>query len=182
MIGVEQPADLRVVFERFACDRRMTLLRFAGVLTGNPVVAEDIVQDVLGRAYEKWDRIGGMDNPTAYVRRMIVTDFLGWRRSLRRATPVADVGADLATADPAVDHVERKALFGRLARLPRRQRTVVVLRYYEDLSDASIAEVLGCSRVAVRSYASRALATLRLDLGPARSDYTASLSKDSKEG
>jgi RNA polymerase sigma factor (sigma-70 family) len=78
-----------------------------------------------------------------------------------------DVDARLVP-DPAVDHAERDALLAELARLPRRQRAVLVLRYYEALSDAEIADVLGCAPGTVRGYASRALAALRIDLSAAR--------------
>ena len=75
-----------------------------------------------------------------------------------------EAGPDRPGRDPAVDHAERDALLAEVSRLPRRQKAVLVLRYYEALSDAEIAEVLGCTPGTVRGYASRALATLRVDL------------------
>src|SRR4051812_9346730 len=95
---------------------------------------------------------------------MVVNEYLSWRRGLARTAPRADVeplGAHVG--DGADAHAERDAMIRRLARLPRRQRAAVVLRYYAGLSDADIAADLGCREVTVRSQISRALASLRLD-------------------
>ena len=141
------------------------MLRFATVLTGQTWLAEDVVSDVLGRAFERWDRIGSLAEPHAYVRRMVVNEYLSWRRRLARTTPRADVeplGGHVG--DGADELAERDAMIQRLARLPRRQRAAVVLRYYAGLSDPDIAAQLGCREPTVRSQISRALATLRIDL------------------
>jgi RNA polymerase sigma-70 factor (sigma-E family) len=154
-----------VDFDHYVRTNRRALLRFATVLTGQAWLAEDVVCDVLGRAFERWDRIGGFAEPHAYVRRMVVNDYLSWRRRLARTAPRADVepvGADIG--DGAQEHAERDEMIRRLARLPRRQRTAVVLRYYAGLSDPDIAAQLGCREPTVRSQISRALATLRIDL------------------
>jgi RNA polymerase sigma-70 factor (sigma-E family) len=150
-------------FGAFVARRQASLLRFAMVLTGNGRLAEDIVADVLARAYERWDRIGPMAAPQAYVRRMVVNDYLSWRRRLRRTVPVAEI-EDRPGPDRADGHDERADLHDRLARLPARQRACVVLRFYEDLPDEEIADVLGCAVGTVRSSVSRALARLRVDL------------------
>jgi RNA polymerase sigma-70 factor (sigma-E family) len=139
-------------------------MRFATVLTCQTWLAEDLVSDVLGRAYERWDRISGMAEPKAYVRRMIVNDFLSWHRRLARTTPRPDVEPAVAQGDGADERAERDAMIRRLAGLPRRQRAAVVLRYYAGLPDAEIAAQLGCRETTVRSQISRALATLRIDL------------------
>lgn len=150
-------------FAAFVADRRRALLRFAMVLTGDARRAEDIVADVLARAYERWDRIGVMDQAGAYVRRMIVNDYLSWRSRLRRTTPYSDLAPySPSMPDPAQRHAERAALIARLRNLPRRQRAAVALRYFEDLADPQIADLLGCSVGTVRSHISRALATLRV--------------------
>jgi RNA polymerase sigma-70 factor (sigma-E family) len=155
-----------MTFEEFADIRLPGLLRFAGVLTGDRALAEDVVQEVLVRAHARWTKIGGLDRPEYYVRKMIVNEFLSWRRRTWRLLP-AGAGAELDSRqapDHAVGHAERESLLAELAKLPRRQRAVLVLRYYEGLSDNQIAEALGCSPGTVRGYASRALAALRVEM------------------
>ncbi len=159
-------------FEEFAASRLPAVLRFAGVLTGDRALAEDLVQEVLIRAVKRWDQIDRLDRPELYVRKMIVNEYLSWRRKSWRLLPkgtAAEVD-DRLTPDHAVGHAERDALRTELAKLPRRQRTVLVLRYYEGLSDSGIAELLGCTPGTVRGYAARALATLRVDLSRTPSD------------
>ena len=151
-------------FDDYAVQNRPKLMRFATVLTGQAWLADDIVSDVLGRAYERWERIGGLDQPHAYVRRMIVNDYVSWRRRRARTWPVAQAGLDVSEPDSTDVHAERAAMIARLNRLPRRRRAAVVLRYYVGLSDAEIAEELSCSESTVRSQISRALHTLRLDI------------------
>lgn len=142
------------------------LLRYATVLTGDGHVAADIVQEVLLRAHQRWTRIALMGRPDLYLRRMVTNEHLSWRRRwhVRTIHPAAD-DVLAAHADPLGDHaqhvVEDDAMWELLEGLPPRQRTVLVLRYYEGLSDAEIATVLGTSGATVRSHASRALATLR---------------------
>jgi RNA polymerase sigma-70 factor (sigma-E family) len=161
-----------MTFEEFAAARLGAVVRFAAVLAGERALAEDIVQEVLIRAHARWDRIGRLDRPEAYVRKMVVNEYLSWRRRSWRLVPSGAVepGEDRAWPDHAVGHAERDALLAEVSRLPRRQKAVLVLRYYEALSDAEIAEVLGCSPGTVRGYASRALATLRVDLSRTLSD------------
>ena len=158
-------------FADYVARQRPALMRFATVLTGQTWLADDLVSDVLGRAFERWPRIGGLAEPHAYVRRMIVNDYVSWHRRLARTTPRADVEPAGHVADGADAHAEREAMIARLARLPRRQRAAVVLRYYAGMSDSDIAAHLGCREVTVRTQISRALATLRLD--PAGSATTA---------
>jgi RNA polymerase sigma-70 factor (sigma-E family) len=154
-------------FGEYMARQRPALMRFATVLTGRVWLAEDIVSDVLCRAFERWDRIGPMAEPHAYVRRMVVNDFLSWHRRLTRTTPRADVEpATAELTDGAEERAERDAMIRRLAELPRRQRAAVVLRFYVGLPDAEIAAELGCRETTVRSQISRALATLRVELTP----------------
>lgn len=156
-----------VTFDEWAAERAPALLRFAVVLTGDRGLAEDVVQEVLIRVYERWKQVVRLDRPEAYTRRMIVNEYLSWRRRWSRFLPsdtaTAGGGVDHATADHADQHADREALGQALARLPRRQQVVLVLRYYGGLSDNEIADVLDCSSGTVRGYASRALATLRVD-------------------
>lgn len=143
--------------------QRPALMRFATVLTCRTWLAEDLVSDVLGRAFERWERISAMAEPNAYVRRMIVNEYLSWRRRSIRTSPRAEVEPSVIT-DGANDRAERDAMIRRLAGLPRKQRAAVVLRYYAGLSDREIATQLGCRETTVRSQIHRALNALRIDL------------------
>jgi RNA polymerase sigma-70 factor (sigma-E family) len=157
-------------FEEFAAARLPVLLRYAAVLTGDSELARDVVQEALTRALVRWRRIGGLDEPYAYVRTMVTNEYLSLRRRRRvRTVPftgrLLDGPAAPVLPDQAVQVGQRDELWRRLAELPPRQRAVIVLRYYEDLSDQDIADVLGCRPGTVRGYATRALATLRIELG-----------------
>ncbi|GAA0260192.1 SigE family RNA polymerase sigma factor [Saccharothrix mutabilis subsp. mutabilis] len=159
--------DVRDGFDEFVADRLDRLLRYATAMTCDKHLANDIVQDVLLRARDRWARIAAMDAPYLYVKRMVTNEYLSWRR--RRAA--RDVSASHAAleevappvADHAARHAERDAMRRRIAVLPRRQRAALVLRYYEDSTDAEIAAVLGCTESTVRSHISRALKTLRVN-------------------
>jgi RNA polymerase sigma-70 factor (sigma-E family) len=158
-----------VTFEQFAVARLPSLLRYAVVLTGDRDLAQDVVQEVLARAQVRWKRISGADSPEAYVRRMVLNEYLSWRRSwaARNVHAVGERLVELDDArggvgDHAQDVVNADDLWKRLATLGRKQRAVLVLRYYEHMDDESIAELLNCSPVTVRSHASRALKNLRL--------------------
>jgi len=143
-----------------ACERR--LLRLGVMLTGNEHTAEDLVQTVLARAHRKWERIRGVDRPEAYLRTMVVNEFLSWRRLLKNNEVLLAEPIERPTHDDlGLRQAQRDATWQLLARLPRKQRAVLVLRYYEDLPDAEIAELLGVAAATVRSNAARALATLR---------------------
>ena len=153
-------------FEEFAAARLAALLRYAVLLSGDREEARDIVQEVLTRALVKWGRIGSVQDPYGYVRRMVTNEFLSLRRRRRVWTvPLGPDAVDGAAAPRAPEQPEPDDdLWRLLMRLPRQQRAVIVLRYYESLSDLEIAEVLGCRTGTVRSNASRALATLRIEL------------------
>lgn len=142
------------------------LLRYATVLVGDEHTAADLVQEVLLRAHVRWHRIALTQRPDLYLRRMVTNEHLSWRRRwhVRTIRPSGDEVLS-ARAEPVGDHAhglaEHDAMWQRLAALPPRQRTVLVLRYYEGLADVDIAAVLGTSAATVRSHASRALTTLR---------------------
>ena len=156
-----------MTFQEFAATRLPAVLAFAAVLTGQRATAEDITQEVLIRAYARWDTIGGLDRPEFYVRKMVLNEFLSWRRRSWRLVPAGDPAAAAeSTSDPADEYAERTALLAEIGKLPRRQRAVLVLRYYEDRSDAEIAALLGCRPGTVRAHAARALAALRVEMGP----------------
>lgn len=142
------------------------LLRYAAALTGDRDVAADVVQEVLVRAHSRWRRIGLLERPDLYLRRMVTNEHLSWRRRwhVRRVRSAPDdVLADRAPVrtDHAQHVVDADDMWRRLAVLSERQRTVLVLRYYEGLDDGEIAEVLGTARATVRSHVSHALAALR---------------------
>ena len=142
------------------------LLRYATILTGDEHTAADLVQEVLLRAHVRWQRIALTERPDLYLRRMVTNEHLSWRRRwhVRTIRPTTDEVL-AAHAEPARDRsqslAEEESMWQRLTELPPRQRAVLVLRYYEDLSDVEIAAILETSAATVRSHASRALATLR---------------------
>jgi RNA polymerase sigma-70 factor (sigma-E family) len=151
-----------VTFEEYAYARGPALIRLARLLTGDRHLAEDLVQDVLARAYARWRRIGRLDQPDRYVRRMLVNAHHSWWRRRSSHELTVPVFPDRpGRADEAATVAERDAMWRHVAALPARQRTVIVLRYYEDLDDAAIAELMGCSAGTVRTHAKRALTTLR---------------------
>ncbi|MGW5669627.1 SigE family RNA polymerase sigma factor [Micromonospora sp. NPDC003776] len=153
---------MQPTFEEFVTARGQALLRFALMLTGDRHQAEDLVQAVLAKAYVRWSRVAAMSRPEAYLKQVLVNENLRWwRRRSSRETPVAEPGDGPGGTDGAGAYAAREAAWALLGRLPRRQRAVLVLRYYEDLADAQIAEILGCTPGTVRSQAARALATLR---------------------
>lgn len=157
-----------MTFDQFTRMRLAPLLRFAMMLCTDAGLAEDLVQEVLIKAHAKWAQLEGLDHPEAYVRRMIVNEFVSWRRKWARVVPVAVVEHPEQVQDHAEGHAERDALFRRLVRLPARQRAVIVLRYYGGLTDAEIAQELNCPVGTVRSIASRAVSALRLQMSDAR--------------
>ncbi|PWR15638.1 SigE family RNA polymerase sigma factor [Micromonospora sicca] len=149
-------------FDDFVVTRSPRLLRTAFLLTRDWALAEDLLQTALARAWEAWRRIDG--DPEPYVRRIIVNAYASsWRRRWWGELPTADLPEAAAEADPHAGLDDRDRLWRALGRLPGRQRAVLVLRYFEDLSEVEISEVLGCSVGTVKSQASRAMAKLRLD-------------------
>lgn len=151
-----------VAFEEYATGRGAALVRFATLLTGDPHRAEDLVQDALAKAYLKWPNIRRQDNPDVYLRRMLINASRSWwRRRSNHEFPTDEQPDRAVPGDPAAEHAERDSMQRLIARLPHRQRCVLVLRYYEDLDDAAIAAILGCNDVTVRTHAMRALRTLR---------------------
>jgi RNA polymerase sigma-70 factor (sigma-E family) len=156
-------ASDRTQFEEFMASRWAGLVRLAFGLTGDRWLAEDLAQTALASAYASWWRVSRADDPDAYVRRILInaskSRFRRHRLSEQPSEP--DDLPDPEVADPATDVGERSALLTALAELPPRQRAVVVLRYVEDMTDAQVGALLGCSAGTVRSQAARALAKLR---------------------
>jgi RNA polymerase sigma-70 factor (sigma-E family) len=147
------------------------MYRTAYAITRDRDAAEDAVQSAYAKAFASWRRVVAADQPEAYLRRMVVNEVLGARRTaVRRPEHLTDsieLHAPVAAVAPADERVaERDALWAALGKLPPRQRAVLVLRYYEDLSEAQIADALRCSRGTVKSQASAALNHLRRLTGP----------------
>ena len=145
----------------FAGRTAVELLRFAYLVSGDRQRAEDLVQEVLLAMYRRFGDHLPLDNPSGYARRSIVHANVSWaRRAANRELPIATLPDAAALA---ADGPERDELWRALRRLPVRQRTVLVMRFYLDASDSEIGEALGCRRGTVRSLASRGLAALRED-------------------
>ncbi|WP_370617919.1 SigE family RNA polymerase sigma factor [Mumia sp. Pv 4-285] len=156
----------RESFEAFVAVRWTPMFRLAHALTGNRSDAEDVVQSAFAKAYSSWQRVQVADHPDAYVRRMVVNEARdGWRRRWRhveRSVPDVPERGNVGHADAVAtsDQVWRC-----LQRLPAKQRAVVVLRYFEDLSEREVATVLGIPPGTVKSRASAAMRALRAELG-----------------
>jgi RNA polymerase sigma-70 factor (sigma-E family) len=171
----------RQEFERFVTDRSGSLLRTAYLMAGNLAEAEDLVQETLLRVARRWPKVRAMEYPAAYARRVLVNVALdGAERRARRegelaasdggsATDLADIRAqrDLHGVDA------QQELLGALGALTARQRAIILLRYWEDLPEAEVAEILGCSAGTVKSTASRGLARLRAIISDDASGYRA---------
>jgi RNA polymerase sigma-70 factor (sigma-E family) len=155
-----------MTFDEFAGARLQAVLRFATALTGDPHLAKDLVQEVLIRVSGRWQEIDQLDHPEAYIRKMVVNEYLSWRRRSWRLIPsgMSSYLPGRPSPDPADGYIERQALLAELAKLSRRQRTALVLRYYEGFSDAEIADVMGCAQSTVRGHVFKALAALRVEL------------------
>jgi RNA polymerase sigma-70 factor (sigma-E family) len=155
-------APARVRFDDYVATRGAALQRTAFLLTGDWMLAEDLLQTALARVYPRWDRIV-RDDPEAYLRKVIVNTWSSWwRRKWRREQVFADVPEREAPDEYGA--VDRRAAVQRaLAGLPPRQRAVVVLRFHEDMTEAQVAHVLGVSVGTVKSQTSKALARLRAD-------------------
>jgi len=162
-------SSVDVEFADWMAARQVALVRTAYLLTGSQHAAEDLVQATLTRLYLSWDRISDRQHVDAYARRALLNEHRStWRRTSRRPEVLSDAVPEAALA-PAEYDGEREAVWRFVQALPPRQRAVIVLRYYEDLSEAQIADLLGISAGTVKSQASRALASLRA-LVPAREE------------
>ena len=154
-----EPGDSRAAasFDDFVAARSRALLRTAYLLTLDHALAEDLLQTSLTKAWFAWKRIHG--EPEPYVRKILVNTYASWwRRKWNGEQPTESL------PEPAVeDATEPTDLWTAMERLPRRMRAVIVLRYFEDLTETQTADVLGCSVGTVKSQASKALAKLRID-------------------
>jgi RNA polymerase sigma-70 factor (sigma-E family) len=157
---VDAPRD---EFDEFFRATWSRLFRTAYAVAGDAASAEDALQAAYARAYASWRRVIAADHPEAYVRRMVVNEIIGERRRgwWRRERPVGEPGASVRVESPESGITERQVVWAAVQALPVRQRAVIVLRYYEDLSEKEIAAVLGCSPGTVKSQAAAALVNLR---------------------
>lgn len=153
-------------FREFVTRQRGALLRTAYLLTGDHGRAEDLVQTALLETYRRWGRVAGRGDPTAYVRRALVTTATSWRRRMSSTEQVVQTLPERGCDDRYRERDD--AVLRALRELPPRMRAVVVLRWYEDLTEAATAEALGCSVGTVKTQASRALARLRAALAGER--------------
>jgi RNA polymerase sigma-70 factor (sigma-E family) len=148
-------------FREFVVGRGPALTRVAYLLTGDSASAEELVQSALVKTIPRWRRLIASGNPEAYVRRIMVNDHISWwRRFGRREVPLPAAPED-GGPDESEAAARRLDLAFALAQLPARQRAVVVLRFYEDLSEVETAAALGCAVGTVKSQAAAALARLR---------------------
>jgi RNA polymerase sigma-70 factor (sigma-E family) len=152
-------------FAEFMRGRWSALVRLGYGLTGDQHLAEDLARAALAKTYASWPRVLRTGDPDVYVRRIILNASLGKLRrrrvlGLRERGPAGEPGPGTAPGIRADD--DRPALVTALMRLPASQRSVVLLRYWMDMTEAQVAAVLGCSVGSVRSQASRALANLRV--------------------
>jgi RNA polymerase sigma-70 factor (sigma-E family) len=156
-------------FVEFVSARRTRLFRLAYLLTADASAAEDLLQTAMEKTYARWPKVRRMEAPDAYVRKLMVNAVVsarrrpGYRREWLR--PVLPERPTMAEDDAAIDHA---LLWPRVCALPERQRAVVVLRYYEDLTESETADVLGCTIGTVKSQAHDALRSLRRGFGSAR--------------
>jgi RNA polymerase sigma-70 factor (sigma-E family) len=149
-------------FAEFVAGRSRELLRAGWLLTGDWALAEDLVQTALAATWPRWSQLARADRPDLYVRRVMVTTFLRWRRRRWNAEFSTGLLPDRPDRSDALAQVDvRASVAHALAVLPPRQRVVVVLRYFADLSEAETARVMGCSVGAVKSHAAKAFSRLR---------------------
>jgi len=151
-------------FREFVVARGRALLHSAYLLTGNLADAEDLVQSALAKTYQAWDRIEDRRALDGYVRRAMVNTHISWWRRRRVDEYPTDQVPDLPVADAPVSSELHDALQRAIDRLPQRMRAAVVLRFFEDMTEAEVADVLGVSQGTVKSTVSRAVAKLRSDV------------------
>ena len=149
-------------FRAWAGPRIGRIHRAAYLLCGDWHEAEELVQDALARAFVHWKRVEASENPDAYVRKIVVNEAKQrWRRRRPKASPAF---VEQAVPDGAHERAVHDELLNALKQLPARQRAAVVLRYFEQLSEAETAQALGCSVGTVKSSTHRAVTALRLIL------------------
>ncbi len=154
-------------YDEYAASAWPWLYRCAYLLSGNHADAEDLAQQTLLQAYRSWSKVSRADEPRAYLRRMLTNLYISQRRPQgRRLELLTDAPPEPRAAMQQPGPEDRMVLWPHVASLPPRQRAVIVLRYYEQLSEREIADALDCSTGNVKSTAHRALQALRAAVGP----------------
>ncbi len=156
--GIDDPG-----FRDYVQARSRSLLRTAYLLTGNLADAEDLVQSALAKTFLAWDRIEDRGALDGYVRRAMVNTHISWWRRRRVEEFPTDEIPDQAVVDHSVNSDLQESLRRAVDRLPQRMRAAIMLRFYDDMTEAEVAEVLGVSLGTVKSTVSRAVAKLRID-------------------
>lgn len=167
---VRGPSDDEDGFQDFVQQHWRSLNRTAFLLTGDGGQAEDLVQSALEKVHRHWRRVSQMDAPLDYVRRAMVTTAISWRRR-RSFGEIPSQSLEIATHDPYERIDQRAQLVTALRRLPVKMRAALVLRYFEDLSEADVAAAMGCSVGTVKSQVSRGLKRLRETLETSSADF-----------
>jgi RNA polymerase sigma-70 factor (sigma-E family) len=152
-------------FSEFATARATSLFRTAYLVIGDYQLAQDLVQESLVKVYVAWPRLRDVTKAEAYTRRIIVTTSISWRRRRSFSERPADDVPDAGITDPTALLPEQGELWQAVRQLPPRQRAAVVLRFCEDLSQAQVAELMGCSVGSVKRHTSLGLGKLRADMG-----------------
>jgi RNA polymerase sigma-70 factor (sigma-E family) len=156
-------------FSEFVHTRWLRLVRLAYGITGDPGLAEDLTQTALANAYAAWARVRRAEDRDAYVRRILLNAHRGSVRKVRPREQLAgavhmasgSAPAHPTVPDPSAGYGDRSAIMAALRQLPPKQREIVVLRYWLDLTEHQVAATLGCSVGNVKSQTSRAMAKLR---------------------
>ncbi|MFG2047271.1 SigE family RNA polymerase sigma factor [Micromonospora sp. NPDC048935] len=174
--------SLEEQFREFVAARSAALLRTAYLLTGDWATAEDLLQTALTKTYLAWKRLGGIEAVEPYARRVMVNTSTSWWRRRWHGERPTEVLPERAGVDEISQQLDRDLLWRHLRQLPHRQRAVLVLRYYEDMSEAQTAAMLDISPGTVKSQASRALATLRRRMGADAPDLTATAARSATAG
>lgn len=153
-------------FQEYAASVWPWLYRSAYLLAGSHADAEDLAQQTLLQAFRSWAKVRRADQPQAYLRRMMMNLYLAQRRPRARRLEVLTDAPPEPRGVTSTGPEDRMVLWPHVVSLPPRQRAVIVLRYYEQLSEAEIAAALGCSAGTVKSTAHHALRSLRAAIGP----------------
>lgn len=169
-------------FREFVAARSGALLRTAYLLAGDWATAEDLLQTALTKTYLAWKRLGGIEAIEPYARRVMVNTSTSWWRRRWHGERPTEVLPERAGVDEIEQQLDRDVLWRHLRALPSRQRAVLVLRFYEDMSEAQIAAMLEISPGTVKSQTSRALATLRRRLGERATLELAEGAAEAREG
>lgn len=161
--GFEEHGFEEYGFEEYVRTRRAALFAAAVGITRDRHAAEDLLQVALIRLYQSWDRVRDRAATDGYVRRIMINTYAGWwRRSARRGELVSDRVDGPAPGDPVAAALDRAEVLALVRGLPPRQRSVVVLRFLEERSEAETAQILGIAVGTVKSQSSRAVTSLRL--------------------